>query len=339
MTTRGMSGVLAIAAGMVLALTGVAAAASVCSDTALILFDACKAGVKNNSLVKEAVCLNVSESQERQQCSAEATDAQKEAKKLCVDQRDWRVHACKSTGEARYDPEFDPALFEDDARHPAHQNPYYPLNVGNTWKYSGGGEINTVEVLDETKLMPGGVSCITVRDLVTSGGDLTEATNDWFAHARDGNTWYCGEETTVFESFDGDDPRKPELVSNQGSFKAGRNGDKAGIIFLASPSPGEVYREEFSLANAEDVTEILSTTYAFGNDPKLDKLVPQELAERLCSAGDCVVTKNFSLLEPGVFARKYYARGIGVFLEVEQGVVNQLTDCNFDAKCVNLPQP
>ena len=101
-----------------------------------------------------------------------------------------------------------------------------------------------------------------------------------------------------------------------------------------------MYREEFSLSNAEDVTEVLSTTYAFGSDPKLDRFVPQQLAERFCS-GDCVVTKNFSLLEPGVFARKYYARGIGVFLEVNPDIeeVVQLVDCNFDPRCEDLPKP
>jgi hypothetical protein len=54
-----------------------------------------------------------------------------------------------------------------------------------------------------------------------------------------------------------------------------------------------------------------------------------------------VVTKNFSLLEPGVFARKYYARGIGFFLEVNPstGEILQLVNCNFDPRCANLPSP
>jgi len=45
-------------------------------------------------------------------------------------------------------------------------------------------------------------------------------------------------------------------------------------------------------------------------------------------------------LEPGDFARKYYARGIGVFLEVESsGKVIQLVNCNFDPRCAALPSP
>jgi hypothetical protein len=184
------------------------------------------------------------------------------------------------------------------------------------------------------------VRCIVVRDRVTDDGDLIEDTDDWFAQAKDGNIWYCGEEVKDFESFDGDDPREPELVSIDSSFKVGRDGDKPGIIFRASPTPGEVYRQEFSLGNAEDLVEVLSTTYAFGNDPELDQFVPQQLAELLCSS-DCVVTKDYTPLEPGVFERKYYAPGIGRFLEVnpDEGKVVRLVHCNFDPRCAGLPLP
>ena len=87
------------------------------------------------------------------------------------------------------------------------------------------------------------------------------------------------------------------------------------------------------------MTDVLSTSYGLGADPELDRFVPRELVRLLC-AGDCVVTKNYSLLEPDVFAWKYYARGIGFFLEVkpESGAAIQLTSCNFDSRCDLLPQ-
>jgi hypothetical protein len=39
--------------------------------------------------------------------------------------------------------------------------------------------------------------------------------------------------------------------------------------------------------------------------------------------------------------RKYYAPGIGVFLEVEpeSGEVVRLVKCNVDPRCASLPQP
>ena len=100
------------------------------------------------------------------------------------------------------------------------------------------------------------------------------------------------------------------------------------------PREGDTYRQEFSIGNAEDVAEVLSTTYAFGRDRTLDQFVPQALAVALCS-GDCLVTKEFTPLEPGVVERKYYAPGIGRFLEVnpDTGKVSRLIGCNVDGRC------
>ena len=309
-----------------------------CSATATALFGACRNQVQADYGVAVGICINVSDDAERAECFADAKASRQEEAQLCPEQRDTRRDFCASHGEGRYDPDLDPALF-DDPKNPTKPNPYFPLTVGSKWIYQGGTELNTIEVLNATKLIEG-VTCIVVNDVVFKAGKLAEDTRDWFAQAKDGNVWYCGEEVKDFETFAGDNPAIPELVSNGGSFKAGREGDKPGIIFLASPTKGAVYLEEFSLANAEDGTEILSTTYAFGNDPELDRFVPQQVAELLCS-GDCVVTKNFSLLEPGIVARKYYAPGIGAFLEVnpDTGEVVQLVDCNFDPRCAALPTP
>lgn len=312
--------------------------ATCCSRTAHAVFRACENEVQDDYWIAVAICINLSDDAEQAQCSADAKASRREGNQLCREQRAGRRDACESLGEGPYDPGFDPASFDDDFASLTNPNPYFPLGIGHRWEYRGGTEHVTVKVLNQTKLIDG-VTCIVVRDRVEDDGDLVEKTDDWFAQAKDGNTWYCGEEAKSFESFEGDDPMKPELVGNDGSFKAGRDGDKPGIIFPASPTPGYMYREEFSLGNAEDVTVILSTTYSFGSNPELDERVPQQLAELLCSSDDCVVTRNFSLLEPGITATKYYARGIGFFLELEEDIVIQLVNCNFDDRCKNLPKP
>lgn len=311
---------------------------SACSATAAALFAACKSETMDDAFTAKAKCINVRDAGERAACIGELRAERDENTELCREQRDGRLEACDSLGEDRYDPDLSPALF-DDPRSPTNPNPYFPLSIGDRWEFhTSTREVGVVEIVDETKLIAG-VTCIVARDRVEQAGDLVEFTDDWYCPAKNGDVWYFGEETKSFEFFDGDNPRLPELVSIDGSFKAQRDRDKPGIIFLATPKVGDVYIEEFSLGNAEDVTEILSTMYAFGTNPDLDQGVPQPLAERMCT-GDCVVTKNFSLLEPGIFARKYYARGIGVFLEVEsEGDVLQLVDCNFDSRCVGLPQP
>ena len=310
-----------------------------CSATAAAAYDACQKESQGDYAIAVGVCTNVTDDAERAGCLAAAKAARREEDELCHEQRAARRDVCDALGEARYDPAFDPAAFDDDFDDLTHPNPYFPLAPGHRWEYRGGTESIEVEVTDETKLVQG-VTCIVVRDRVTDDGDLVEDTDDWFAHAQNGDVYYCGEEVKDFESFDGDDPRRPELVSIDGSFKAGRNGAKPGIRFPGAPTPGRVYRQEFSLGTAEDVAQVLSSTYGFGNDPELDRLVPRTLAELLC-AGDCVVTKDFSPLEPDAVERKYHAPGIGTFLEVnlDDGTAVQLVACNVDPRCAMLPAP
>jgi hypothetical protein len=309
-----------------------------CTATAKLIYNACGFEARDDLMLAKAKCINLSDANQRGKCLADAREALREAGASCRAQLEGRRAACAVLGEGRYDPPFTPDRFDSDFRQLSNPNPYFPLGIGNRWVYLGEGERNVVEVANETKNIEG-VTCIVLRDVVYQDGQLKEATDDWYAAGRDGSTWYCGEEVKDYASFDGDAPKRPELISRDGSFKHGVDGDKAGLIMPARPRAGQVYLEEFSLGNAEDVSEILSATYAFGAGGALDQLVPRDLALRLCGNRDCVVTKNFSLLEPGIYALKYYARGIGFFLETKplEGQRLQLTECNFDARCVALP--
>ncbi|MGE0825548.1 MAG: hypothetical protein AB7G75_16905 [Candidatus Binatia bacterium] len=309
----------------------------VCSQTAKFLSDACNKEVQNDYFKARAICLNVLDTEEHSQCNVEATTTRNENQQLCRAQRTARLDVCKAIGEDRYEPNFAPDLFETDFANLPQLNPYLPLAIGNQWGYAGGEETIKIEVLNETKLIEG-VTCIVVRDQVSIDGDLHEDTDDWFCQAKNGDVYYGGEEVKDFESFDGDNSRRPELVSIDGSFKHGRDGDKGGILFFMSPIPGQVCRQEFSVATAEDVAEVLSITYSFGANPDLDRFVPQNLAELLCSSGNCVVTKEYSPIEPETVERQYYTPGIGVFLEVnlDTGETVQLVNCNFDSRCPAL---
>ena len=310
-----------------------------CSATAQAVFQACNHQTQNDYLIAVAICINESDDRDRVRCFADARDTSTEDAALCRAQLKGRRDACGELGQGRYDPEFEPVDFDRDFTKLTNPNPYFPLTIGSRWEFLSQEQATTVEILNRTKLIDD-VRCIVARDTVSEDGNVIEDTNDWYAQAKDGNVWYCGEETSEFETFRGDRPQLPERVSIDGSFKAGRDEDKPGIIFRANPVVGEVYVEEASLGNAEDATEVLSVSYAYGTNAELDELVPANLARYLCP-GNCVVTRNFSLLEPGVFERKYYAAGIGVFLEVEpdSGEVVRLVKCNVDARCAGLPQP
>jgi hypothetical protein len=307
-----------------------------CSATTTLAFSACKNSVSDEFQLAKAICLNIGDDDERDTCEDAAQQARNDGNSECRDQRDARDDVCDLLGEGRYDPDFNPDLFTDPF---ANTNVYFPLAVGNTRGYFGGGETVSIEVLDQTKSIAG-VTCGVVHDQVTVAGFIIEDTNDWFAQAKDGTVWYCGEETKEYETFDGDNPIVPELVNIDGSFKAGRGGDKAGIAFLGTPETDQAYRQEFSLSNAEDIAQVLSTSYRYGDDAELDRFVPADLANLLCD-GDCVVTYETTALEPDAAERKYYSPNIGEFLTVDlvAETTSQLFACNYDPRCASLPPP
>ncbi|HNP37154.1 MAG TPA: hypothetical protein PKK10_14995 [Woeseiaceae bacterium] len=309
-----------------------------CTRTSNMMRLACKAESRDDFWVQKARCQNESEWAERRECIDDAKDELVEVLDFCHEQFDAREEVCDAVGQAPYDPEFEPEDFETSLDALTAPNPYYPMAVGNVWTYDGDEEI-MVEVLDETKLIDD-IVCFVVRDVVSEDGRLVEDTDDWFAIARaDGAIWYCGEEVKDFEYFEGDEPSLPELVAIDGSFKVERDGDRAGIVFPGYPAVGETMRAEFSLGNAEDIVEVISTNYAYGQDEELDELVPQELAELLCN-NNCVVVAEYTPIEPGVYERKYYAPGIGFFTGTnpEEGEVVFLTGCNFNSVCESLPE-
>ena len=189
-----------------------------------------------------------------------------------------------------YAPVVDPAHFVEIV-----DNPYLPLVPGSRWVYesTGDGETERVEVVvtDERRTVAG-ISAVVVRDTVRVGGRVVEDTFDWFAQDREGNVWYLGEDSKEFE--DGQ-------VSDDGSWEAGVDGARPGIVMQANPTVATAYRQEFLEGEAEDMAEVIRlgdrTTVPFG------------------SFDDVVVTKEWTPLEPETVESKYYAPGVGVVLE------------------------
>jgi hypothetical protein len=154
-----------------------------CSQTAQALFDACKSGVTEDFIVRNAVCLNIGDGVERDECFGDSDDERKEENQVCREQRDWRLDACKLLGQDRYDPDFDPADFDSDFHNLTHPNPYFPLTIGNKWTFKDKveNELNVIEILNQTKLIDG-VTCVVSRDKVFKNGFLAERVSQhrWF---------------------------------------------------------------------------------------------------------------------------------------------------------------
>lgn len=176
-------------------------------------------------------------------------------------------------------------------------NPYWPLVPGTTFIYEGesGGESEriVVEVSAATKNILG-VACMVVRDRVWADGDLVEDTRDWYAQHVDGDVWYFGEDSREIE--DG------QVVGSEGSWEAGVDDAEPGVVMRAQPEVGESYRQEYYEDEAEDMASVLSLSapaaVVFGSYP------------------NCLQTREWSPLEPGVAEHKFYAPGVGLVLEV-----------------------
>jgi hypothetical protein len=191
----------------------------------------------------------------------------------------------------------DPAGFST-----AVDNFYFPLHRGTSYIYEGSSEDGPtraqVTVLFETKFVMG-VECRVVLDEVFVGGELRESTRDWYAQDTEGNVWFLGEDTKEYEG--------GEVASTAGSWEAGVDGARPGIIMKADPKVGDVYRQEHRAGEAEDMAEVL----------EVDASVEVPYA----SFSSVVRTKEWRPLEPGVVEEKYYAPGMGLVLtqQVEGG--------------------
>jgi hypothetical protein len=273
-----------------------ASAGNPCRATATAATQACRNEATHDYWIGVGNCLNLPTIVATQACKKAANADLKEAKGDCADVRDARNELCADIGKAPYDPLIDPATFLSPTATAANPNQYFPLVPGTVWVYQGAGEIDTVTVTDETKVIAG-VTTIVVHDVVTDLSHVvTEDTDDYFAQQADGTVWYFGESSKQFEN--------GEIVGVEGSFQAGVDGAKPGIIMKAVPQVGDVYRQEFALGEAEDAGEVLSTTGT------------ESVPGGSC-AGTCVVTHDFSPLEPDANEQKFYAPGIGLILEVD----------------------
>jgi len=264
-----------------------------CRLTANDVLTSCRSGADSDYQLALGKCENLADPAQRQACQSQASADLRDARQTCQAQNDARLTACQRLGRAPYDPVIDPSNFV-----PQVDNPYFPLTPGTTFIYEGqtvdGFEHDEFAVTRNTRVILG-VTCVEVHDTVTTDGELTEDTLDWFAQDRDGNVWYFGENTHELE--DG------LITTIDGTFMAGVNGDKPGIIMKAHPAIGDFYRQEFSLDNAEDFADTLSLT--------------ETVTVRAGTFHNCLKSQETTPLETDLLEDKFYAPGVGNVLTVD----------------------
>jgi hypothetical protein len=164
-------------------------------------------------------------------------------------------------------------------------NPWFPLEPGQTWEYDVSGEAGSLTVTVESGPEVAGVAT-TAR---VTEQDRTD-TVDWFAQDEDGNVWWFGRE---------------------GVWQAGEGGAEAGLAMAAEPRVGDGYRTAYAVGVVEDQAEVVS----------VEETVQIEAGDFT----DVLVTEDTTPLEPAVVERRYFASGVGlVYVEAVSGATDSI---------------
>ena len=172
-------------------------------------------------------------------------------------------------------------------------NPFFPLAPGTTFLYQGTKDgiptSDAFTVTHQTRKIAE-VTCTVVTDLAYENGILAERTTDYFAQDTLGNVWYFGEDTAELDA-------NGNVVSTEGTWRAGVNGAQQGIIMEANPRVGDSYNQENAPGVAQDMARVSSLNKS--------ACVPYGCFD------DLLLTRETSPLDPGTVEEKLYARGVG----------------------------
>lgn len=176
-------------------------------------------------------------------------------------------------------------------------NRFFPAPPGARWVYEAQTDegVERIEVsVDADPRLVNGVTATVVRDTVYLAGEMIEDTWDWYAQDPTGNVWYLGEETYEYEN--------GQVVCDCGAWEWGVDAAALpGVLMLATPTVGVVYRQEYLPGEAEDVGQVVAL------DVSVD--VPAG------SFTGCIRTRDRSALDLEVDEYKTYCPGIGPVLE------------------------
>lgn len=183
-------------------------------------------------------------------------------------------------------------------------NKYLTLPVGKQITYEANTPegVEKIEILitDKTRNIMG-VETVVYWDRVWVGGVLKEDTRDYIAQDKEGNVWYFGEDVDNYEG--------GKLDNHDGSWIAGVDGAKPGILIKAFPEVGESYKQEQYPGKAEDTVEVLSMT--------------ESLEVRGKKYTDCLKTYDTNPLDEDSKEHKYYCPEAGGLVLVKDLTKNE----------------
>jgi hypothetical protein len=179
-------------------------------------------------------------------------------------------------------------------------NPYFVLEPGYRLIFDTKDKAGHLEitVLDETKTVDG-VETRVVEEKESEEGKIIEISRNYFAISKkDKSVYYFGEDVDMYK--DG------KVTGHAGSWLAGVNGAKFGMIVPGNPTVGARYYQEVAVGVAQDRSEIISVTKIFET--------PAGKFE------NCLVTEETTPIEKDV-AHKIYGKGVGLLSDGELKLV------------------
>jgi hypothetical protein len=150
-----------------------------------------------------------------------------------------------------------------------------------------------------------GVNTTVVLDSAYVNGSLVEATEDYYAQDRAGNVWYFGEDTKEFDE-------EGNVVSTEGTWRAGVDDAEPGIIMKADPEVGDEYAQENAPDVAEDQAKVLS--------------VDESVEVPYGQFSSVLQTEESTPLEPGAIEHKFYARNVGFVMSESVSGGNEVVE-------------
>jgi hypothetical protein len=189
-------------------------------------------------------------------------------------------------------------------------NPWYPLVVGSIVELAGEGVDDEAgiskrvvrTVLAETHTVMG-VETHILRHETYFDDVIHEIANNYYVEASDGTVCYFGEDVEFYDA-------TGVFVNTDGTWKAGQDGARPGVIMPADPTVGDAYYQEMAPGIALDQGRIAQdglTTTLDGTDYETLQIID---------------TNPIDDEAPCTEEEKRYARGIGEVKDVELEVVS-----------------
>ena len=170
------------------------------------------------------------------------------------------------------------------------RNPYFILEPGFQLVYEGDNTKLQITVLDKTQTVDGVITRV-VEEKEWKGGKLYEIALNYFAICEQTkDVFYFGEDVDFYEN--------GKVVKHDGSWLAGTNGNRAGLMMPGTPKVKMKYYQELAPGVAMDRAEIVS----------LDETCKTPAG----TFSGCMKVKDGSAIELFAKEYKYYAPGIGL---------------------------